>query len=110
MEENKEINEDFNEEMEEIAPLEAPPEEHVESGEPVESGEKHEVTAEMPGKVFKLVSAVGDKVDEGDAVIVIEAMKMEMDIASPATGTVTEILVKEGDQVAEGDVLAYVVG
>jgi len=74
------------------------------------SGEKHEVTAEMPGKVFKLIAAVGDKVDEGDAVIVIEAMKMEMDIAAPVTGTVTEILVKEGDQVAEGDVLAYVVG
>ena len=74
------------------------------------SGEKHEVKAEMPGKVFKLVSAVGDKVDDGDAVIVIEAMKMEMDIAAPVTGTVTEILVKEGDQVAEGDVLAYVVG
>ena len=74
------------------------------------SGEKHEVTAMMPGKVFKLVAAVGDKVDDGDSLIVIEAMKMEMDIVSPITGTVMKILVKEGDQVAEGDALAYVVG
>lgn len=93
-----EKKEEVTEEVKEKAPVEEP------------TGEKHEVTAEMPGKVFKLVAAVGDKVEEGDAVIVIEAMKMEMDIASPVNGTVTEILVKEGDQVAEGDVLAYVVG
>jgi pyruvate carboxylase subunit B len=86
--------------------------EKVKEGAPVEppSGERHKVTAKMPGKIFKLLAAVGDKVDDGDAVIVIEAMKMEMEIISPVKGTVAEILVKKGDQVAEGDVLAYVVG
>ena len=98
-EEIKEVEkEEVKEEVKEKTPVEEP------------TGEKHEVTAEMPGKVFSLAASIGDRIEEGDAVIVIEAMKMEMDIASPVTGTVTEILVKEGDQVAEGDVLAYVVG
>lgn len=95
-----------------VKAVESASKEEIKEKAPVEpsSGDKHEVIAQMPGKVFKLFTAVGEKVDDGDAVIVIEAMKMEMEIFSPVTGTVTEMLVKEGDQVAEGDVLAYVVG
>ena len=64
------------------------------------------VPAPMPGVVFAIKKNPGEAVKEGDVVLVLEAMKMEMDIAAPADGTVAEILVKKGDQVTAGQVLA----
>ena len=60
----------------------------------------------MPGTVFELKKNVGDAVDEGEAIMVLEAMKMEMAISAPAAGVVLEILVKKGDQVTAGQTLA----
>ena len=60
----------------------------------------------MPGAVFEIKKNVGDSVEEGETVLVLEAMKMEMAIAAPSAGTVQEILVSKGDQVASGQVLA----
>jgi oxaloacetate decarboxylase alpha subunit len=63
------------------------------------------ITAPLAGNVFKLVVAVGDKVESGTVVIVLEAMKMETEIRSTGSGTVAEIPVQVGDAVAAGDTL-----
>ncbi len=60
------------------------------------------LTAPMPGKVISFLVAPGDVVSAGQALAVMEAMKMEHTIASPKSGTVTEILYAPGDQVSEG--------
>jgi len=60
------------------------------------------LTAPMPGKVVSFAVKAGDKVSKGQALAVMEAMKMEHTIAAPADGTVTELLFAPGDQVAEG--------
>jgi 3-methylcrotonyl-CoA carboxylase alpha subunit len=60
------------------------------------------LTAPMPGKVVSFAVKPGDKVEKGQALAVMEAMKMEHTIAAPADGTVAELLYAPGDQVAEG--------
>jgi pyruvate carboxylase subunit B len=64
------------------------------------------VSAPMPGAVFDILKGPGDSVEEGETVIVLEAMKMEMAIAAPSAGVVSEILVSKGDQVTSGQVIA----
>ncbi|MDB5889416.1 MAG: acetyl/propionyl/methylcrotonyl-CoA carboxylase subunit alpha [Polaromonas sp.] len=66
---------------------------HAESG---------RLTAPMPGKVVSFAIKAGDTVQKGQALAVMEAMKMEHTIAAPADGVVTELLYAPGDQVAEG--------
>ncbi|HSV54082.1 MAG TPA: acetyl/propionyl/methylcrotonyl-CoA carboxylase subunit alpha [Burkholderiaceae bacterium] len=63
------------------------------------------LTAPMPGKVVSFAVKAGDKVNKGQALAVMEAMKMEHTIAAPADGTVAELLYAPGDQVAEGSEL-----
>jgi 3-methylcrotonyl-CoA carboxylase alpha subunit len=60
------------------------------------------LTAPMPGKVVSFSVKAGDKVSKGQALAVMEAMKMEHTIAAPSDGTVAELLYAPGDQVAEG--------
>ena len=60
------------------------------------------LTAPMPGKVISIAVKVGDKVSKGQALAVMEAMKMEHTIAAPADGEVAQVLYAPGDQVAEG--------
>ena len=60
------------------------------------------LAAPMPGRVIKLMTKAGARVAKGQALLILEAMKMEHTIAAPADGTVTEILYGEGDQVLEG--------
>jgi biotin carboxyl carrier protein len=67
------------------------------------------VKSEIAGSVWKIEVAVGDKVDMDDPLIVLESMKMEIPLLAPRAGTVTEILVVEGEAIAEGDV-AVVLG
>lgn len=74
----------------------------------VKSGEGAELKSPMHGKVFKIVAKPGDHVSEGDIIIVLEAMKMEMDIISKTDGIVNDIMVELGDQVADGDVVAHI--
>ena len=71
-------------------------------------GGGRDVRAEMPGRVIRLVANPGSAVAEGDVLLVLEAMKMEMQITSPFAGTVQSIPVAQGDQVAAGDVLAVI--
>ena len=64
------------------------------------------VTAGAAGKVFKIEANVGQKVAKGDAVVIIEAMKMEIPVVAPEDGTVASIDVAVGDAVEAGAVLA----
>jgi acetyl-CoA carboxylase biotin carboxyl carrier protein len=63
------------------------------------------IEAHITGTVWKIEVAVGDSVQEGDTVVVLESMKMEMPVEAEDEGTVKEILVEEGESVSEGDPL-----
>jgi acetyl-CoA carboxylase biotin carboxyl carrier protein len=64
-----------------------------------------EVEAHITGTVWKIEVAVGDQVDEGDTVVILESMKMEMPVEAEDGGTVKQILIEEGQSVSEGDAL-----
>ena len=64
-----------------------------------------DVEAHITGTVWKIEVAVGDSVDEGDTVVILESMKMEMPVEAEDSGTVKEISVEEGQAVSEGDTL-----
>ena len=66
----------------------------------------NEVKASMAGNVWKIVVQVGEQVEAGQDVVILESMKMEIPIAAEMTGTVKELKVNEGDFVNEGDVIA----
>ncbi len=63
------------------------------------------IEAHITGTIWKIEVAVGDTVEEGDTVAILESMKMEMPVEAEDEGTVKEILVKEGQAVSEGDTL-----
>lgn len=65
-----------------------------------------EVKAGAAGKVFKIEANVGQSVKKGDAVVIIEAMKMEIPVVAPEDGTVASIEVAVGDAIESGAVLA----
>ncbi|MDP3937051.1 MAG: biotin/lipoyl-binding carrier protein [Deltaproteobacteria bacterium] len=67
-----------------------------------------DVAAHITGTVWKIEAKVGDSVLEGDTIIILESMKMEMPVEAPASGSITEIRVNEGSAVSEGDVLAVI--
>jgi acetyl-CoA carboxylase biotin carboxyl carrier protein len=67
-----------------------------------------EVKAELVGSLWKIVTEVGQAVEEDDTLMILESMKMEIPITSPITGTVKAILVREGDVVQEGQTVAIV--
>ena len=62
------------------------------------------VRSEIAGSVWKIEVAIGDRVAEDDPLVILEPMKMEIPLLAPKAGVVKEILVKEGEAVAEGDV------
>jgi acetyl-CoA carboxylase biotin carboxyl carrier protein len=64
-----------------------------------------EVEAHITGTVWKIECEVGSTIEEGDTVVILESMKMEMPVEAEDAGTVQEILVEEGQPVTEGDVL-----
>jgi pyruvate carboxylase subunit B len=66
------------------------------------------ICAELPGSVFKLVASVGDSVNAGDKIMILEAMKMEIDVVAPHNGKVTSIRVNINDKIEAGQVLAVV--
>jgi pyruvate carboxylase subunit B len=81
---------------------------------PAASGLAHEtedsatIRAQMPGKIMKVVAAVGEHISEGDVILVLEAMKMEVELKAPKTGILSSIAVNVGDQVASGQELASI--
>ncbi len=69
-----------------------------------------EITANVPGKIFKIETSVGTAVKSGDTVIVLEAMKMEIPVVAPQDGVIASIHVSVGDAVESGDLLATMNG
>jgi oxaloacetate decarboxylase alpha subunit len=68
------------------------------------------VKAVLAGNIFKVHVAPGDRVEEGQPLLVVEAMKMETAVSAPKAGTVSEVFVREGDAVKVGDPLLAVAG
>ena len=64
-----------------------------------------DIEAQITGNVWKIEVSVGDQVEDGDTVVILESMKMEIPVEAEDDGTVKEIRCAEGDSVSEGDVL-----
>lgn len=77
-------------------------------GESEAGGEGEEVTAVLAGNILKINVAKGDAVEEGQPLLVVEAMKMETAVSAPRAGTVSAVHVAEGDAVAVGDKLVTI--
>ncbi|KWW21104.1 MULTISPECIES: acetyl-CoA carboxylase biotin carboxyl carrier protein subunit [Bacillaceae] len=67
-----------------------------------------ELKASMAGSVWKIVANEGQSVTDGEDIVILESMKMEIPIAAEGAGTIKELKVNEGDFVNEGDVLAVI--
>ncbi|AGK60533.1 hypothetical protein Asulf_00510 [Archaeoglobus sulfaticallidus PM70-1] len=82
--------------------------ERVEKAEKVEAGEGTPVKVSMAGVITKVLKNEGEEIEEGEDILILEAMKMENAISAPKSGKITKITVKEGDRVSAGDVVAYI--
>jgi acetyl-CoA carboxylase biotin carboxyl carrier protein len=67
-----------------------------------------QVEAQITGNVWKIEKAVGDTVAEGESILILESMKMEIPVEAPCAGRVAEIRVSEGQSIEEGAVLAVI--
>jgi acetyl-CoA carboxylase biotin carboxyl carrier protein len=75
---------------------------------PEEATVAEEIRAEMVANVFKIVVTEGDTVSDGDTLIILESMKMEIPVLTELDGTVATLAVAEGDVVQQGDLIAVV--
>ncbi|MCX6074270.1 MAG: biotin attachment protein [Campylobacterales bacterium] len=66
------------------------------------------IRSELPGSVFKLIASAGSYVNQGDKIMILEAMKMEIDVLAPRSGTLTAVMVQVNDKIEAGQVLAVV--
>ena len=69
---------------------------------------RHEVESEVTGNVWKVLLQAGAAVEEGETIMILESMKMEIPVESPVTGTLVELCVAEEQQVEEEQVVAIV--
>jgi acetyl-CoA carboxylase biotin carboxyl carrier protein len=67
-----------------------------------------EIRAEMVANVWKIVVAEGDSIADGDTLVILESMKMEIPVLAEGAGTVTRLAVAEGDVIQEGDLIAVI--
>ena len=67
-----------------------------------------QVQTDVAGNVWKIVTKVGDKLDEDDTIMIMESMKMEIPVTAPKSGTLKEILVEEGEAIPEGETVAII--
>ncbi len=88
------------------APRAAAPAKPAAQAKPAAGAGSIQVKAGAAGKVFKIEASVGQSVKKGDAVVIIEAMKMEIPVVAPEDGTVASIDVAVGDAIESGAVLA----
>ncbi len=75
---------------------------------PVVSGTGTPVKAPMPGAILKVNATQGQSVNEGDVLFILEAMKMENEIVAPCSGTVSQVVVSQGNTVDTDAVLAFI--
>ena len=75
---------------------------------PAPSGDGNAVKAPMPGNILKISVTVGQKVSEGETLLVLEAMKMENEVTADRSGTVTGIIAAKGQTVETGDPLVVI--
>ncbi|MFL1706861.1 biotin/lipoyl-containing protein [Campylobacter sp. MOP7] len=73
-----------------------------------ENGSGEAVVSSLPGNVFKILAKVGDKVKKGQILIILEAMKMEIEVVAPKDGVVSSIEVEQGQTVKNGQILARI--
>ncbi len=92
----------------EPAKQEPPAEEKKDEPAPAATVEGTELKAPMPGMIVRYEKGVGDTVNEGETVVVLEAMKMENALPAPCSGTIKAVGYDSGDSVAKGDVLAVI--
>jgi biotin carboxyl carrier protein len=69
-----------------------------------------DVRAEITANVWQVRCEVGQHVDEGDELVILESMKMEIPVVAPVAGTISDVRVRPDDQVHEGDVVAIIDG
>jgi biotin carboxyl carrier protein len=74
----------------------------------LEAEGRQQILAPMPGKIVRVLVQEGEKVEAGQGLLVVEAMKMQNEIRSPKSGTVERLLAKEGQPVNAGEVLAWI--
>jgi acetyl-CoA carboxylase biotin carboxyl carrier protein len=67
-----------------------------------------EIRAEMVANVWKVLVSEGDQVDDGDTLVILESMKMEIPVLAESAGTVTKLHVAEGDVVQEDELIAEI--
>jgi acetyl-CoA carboxylase biotin carboxyl carrier protein len=67
-----------------------------------------DLKTDITGTVWRVLKHAGDRVDEDEAVMILESMKMEIPVSSPEAGVLKEVIVKEGDTVSDGTVVARV--
>ena len=78
-------------------------------GAAAEAEGRQKLLAPMPGKVVRLLVAAGDRVESGQGLLVVEAMKMQNEVRSPKSGTVETLLVREGQTINAGETLGFIV-
>lgn len=74
----------------------------------MEAEGRQPIVAPMPGKVIRILAGAGERVEAGQGILVVEAMKMQNEVRSPKSGVVERLAVAEGQAVNAGDVLAWV--
>jgi acetyl-CoA carboxylase biotin carboxyl carrier protein len=67
-----------------------------------------EIRAEMVANVWKIVAVEGESVADGDTLVILESMKMEIPVVAEGAGTLTRLAVAEGDVIQEGDLIAVI--
>ena len=67
-----------------------------------------EVLTSVPGNIWKVLVEVGDEVNEGDILFIVEAMKMEVEVKASASGSILSIDVQAGEQISSGDKMASI--
>lgn len=90
------------------APAAAPAPKAAPAAAPAASAGDETVTAPMPGKIVKIVASVGQAVNAGDTLLILEAMKMQNEISAPKAGTVKSFAVNAGDSVKPGQAMVVI--
>lgn len=66
------------------------------------------VVTDVAGNVWKIIANAGDSVAQDDTIVIMESMKMEIPVLAPKAGKILEVMVEEGEAIAEGEVVATV--